>query len=49
MGKDMIIKILQEQLEASNATILQLNLTVSNLNATVAELKATIADLETPN
>jgi uncharacterized coiled-coil protein SlyX len=46
MGKDMIIKILQEQLEASNATILRLNLTVSNLNATVAELKATIADLE---
>lgn len=50
MGKDMIIKILQDQLEASNATILQLNLTIQNMqssfDATVAELKATIANLE---
>lgn len=50
MGKDMIIKILQEQLEASKATILQLNLTIQNMqssfNATVADLKATIANLE---
>ena len=50
MGKDMIIKILQDQLEASNATILQLNLTIQNMqssfDATVADLKATIANLE---
>lgn len=50
MGKDMIIKILQDQLEASNATILQLNLTMQNMqssfDATVADLKATIANLE---
>ena len=50
MGKDMIIKILQDQLEASNATILRLNLTIQNMqssfNATVADLKATIANLE---
>ena len=50
MGKDMIIKILQDQLEASNATILQLNLTIQNMqssfDATVADLKATIAKLE---
>ena len=50
MGKDMIIKILQDQLEASNATILQLNLTIQNMqssfNATVTDLKATIASLE---
>ena len=51
MGKDMIIKILQGQLEASNATILRLNLTIQNMqssfDATVADLKATIASLET--
>ena len=50
MGKDMIIKILQDQLEASNATVLQLNLTIQNMqssfDATVADLKATIANLE---
>ena len=50
MGKDMIIKILRDQLEASNATILQLNLTIQNMqssfDATVADLKATIAGLE---
>ena len=40
MGKDMIIKILQEQLEASNAANLQLNLTISNLNTTISELRA---------
>ena len=46
----MIIKILQDQLEASNATILQLNLTIQNMqssfDATVADMKATIASLE---
>ena len=46
MGKDMIIKILQDQLEAANATILQLNLTVSNLNGTVNELNERIVSLE---
>ncbi len=53
MGKDMIIKMLQDQLEAANAANLRLNLTVSNLNATISELgaamrgmEATIANLE---
>ena len=46
MSKDMIIKMLQEQLEASNAANLQLNLTISNLNTTISELRATIANLE---
>ena len=50
MGKDMIIKILQDQLEASNATVLQLNLTIQNMqssfDATVSDMKATIASLE---
>ena len=50
MGKDMIIKILQDQLEAANATILQLNLTIQNMqssfDAVTADLKATIAGLE---
>ena len=46
MGKDMIIKILKDQLEAANGTILQLNLTVSNLNGTVNELNERIASLE---
>lgn len=50
MGKDMIIKILQDQLEASNATNLQLSLTIQNMqssfDATVADMKATIAGLE---
>ena len=50
MGKDMIIKILQEQLEASNATNLQLNLTIQNMqssfDAATADMKATIASLE---
>lgn len=49
----MIIKMLQDQLEAANAANLQLNLTVSGLNATISELRAatrgmeaTIANLE---
>ena len=46
MGKDMIIKILQEQLEASNAANVQLNLTISTLNATIADLRATVSRLE---
>lgn len=50
MGKDMIMKILQDQLEASNATILRLNITIQNMqssfDATVVDLKATIASLE---
>ena len=46
MGKDMIIRILQGQLEAANATILQQSLTISGLNATVADLKAAVANLE---
>ena len=36
MGKDMIIKMLQSQLEAANAANLQLSMTISNLNATVS-------------
>ena len=46
MGKDMIIKMLQEQLEAANAVNFQLNMTVSNLNATVSELRATVKGME---
>lgn len=46
MGKDMIIKILRDQLEAANGAILQLNLTVSSLNGTVNELNERIASLE---
>ena len=46
MSKGNMNKILEAQLEAANATILQLNLTVSNLNTTIAELRATIANLE---
>ncbi len=50
MGKDMIIKILQDQLEAANAANLRLNLTIQNMqssfSATVADLKATISGLE---
>ena len=48
MGKDMIIKMLQDQLEAANAVNLQLNMTVSNLNATVSELRATVRGMEQP-
>ena len=46
MGKDMIIKMLQEQLEAANAVNFQLNMTVSNLNATVSELRATVKGMK---
>ena len=46
MGKDMIIKMLQDQLEAANAANLQLSMTVSNLNATVSELRATVKCME---
>jgi hypothetical protein len=42
----MIIKMLQEQLEAANAVNFQLNMTVSNLNATVSELRATVKGME---
>lgn len=46
MGKDMMIELLKSQLEASNATNLQLRLTVDTLNATISDLRATIANLE---
>ena len=53
MGKDMIIKLLEVQLKASNATIDQLNLTIDNMSAsmnamavTITELRETIANLE---
>ena len=46
MGKDMIIKILQDQLEASNAANLQLNLTISSLNTTISELRAAMKGME---
>lgn len=46
----MIIKMLKSQLEASNATIIQLNATIksmeANFNATIAELHKTISNLE---
>ena len=46
MGKDMIIKMLQSQLEAANAANIQLGMTISNLNATVSELRATMKGME---
>lgn len=50
MGKDMIIKMLQDQLEAANATILQLTLTMQRMetsfNKTIDELKGNIVTLE---
>lgn len=50
MGKDMIIKMLQDQLEAANATILQLTLTMQRMetsfNKTIDELKGNIITLE---
>ena len=46
MGKDMIIKMLQSQLEAANAANIQLSMTISNLNATVSELRATMKGME---
>ena len=46
MGKDMIIKLLESQLEVSNATISQLRLTVDTLNNTISDLRATIVNLE---
>lgn len=46
MGKDMIIKLLESQLEESNATISQLRLTVDTLNNTISDLRATIVNLE---
>lgn len=41
-----MIELLKSQLEASNATNLQLRLTVETLNATISDLHATIANLE---
>jgi Transposase IS66 family. len=50
MGKDLLIKILQDQLEVANATIIQLNTSMesmeANLNATISELRKTIENLE---
>ena len=46
MGKDMIIKLLESQLRASNATNDQLRLTVDALNGTISDLRATIVRLE---
>lgn len=42
----MIIKLLESQLEVSNATISQLRLTVDTLNGTISDLRATIVKLE---
>ena len=42
MGKDMIIKLLESQLEAANATIRQLGQSLSELSAANAELRATV-------
>jgi hypothetical protein len=46
MGKDMIIKLWESQLEVSNATISRLRLTVDTLNGTISDLRATIVRLE---
>ena len=42
----MIIKLLESQLKASNATVSQLRLTVDTLNETISDLRATIVRLE---
>ena len=42
----MIIRLLESQLESSNATIQQLRLTIDTLNTTVHDLRLTIANLE---
>lgn len=41
-----MIKLLESQLEVSNATISQLRLTVDTLNGTISDLRATIVRLE---
>ena len=53
MRKDMIIKLLESQLEASNVTISQLRLTIDKMSAgmksmskTISELRETISNLE---
>ena len=46
MGKDMIIKLLESQLAASNATISQLRLTIDEMSASMKSMTATIANLE---
>ncbi len=46
MGKDMMIKMLRDQLEVSNATVRQMASTMRSMEATIAELRATIANLE---
>lgn len=45
MGKDMIIKILESQLEVANATNSQLSTANSQLNETVRSLQVTVKDL----
>lgn len=45
MGKDLLIKILQDQLQVSRADITRLNLTVNSLNQTIEGLNQTIEDL----
>ena len=58
MGKDVIIKLLQEQLNMANATITQMAASMksmetgymkalSDLRQTVSDLRQTIANLET--
>jgi len=50
MGKDLLIRILREQLDVANRTNIQLNATIKNMeahfNATIAELHKTIENLE---
>ena len=46
MEKDMIIKLLESQLAASNATISQLRLTIDEMSASMKSMSATIANLE---
>lgn len=45
MGKDVIIKLLESQLRASNATIDQLRLTIDNMSASMNAMAATISEL----
>jgi len=46
MGKDLLIRILQDQLEHSNATVHQLNDTITGLHQTISDLRKTIENLE---
>lgn len=47
MGKDMIIKMLQEQLEVANATIRQMESSMRAMEKTIANLEALLKERDT--